>query len=332
VQANHSRTDTEENTRNRYDIEELAHFPAAGSVCISASLIRRLSPDICAIAEFRSTIDMQICEKMVCYPFLNERMDDRWNVMLSQDIHINHNNRILHVKPDDGYLPLYEGRMIQQFIPQIAQPRYWIKETDGRAAILGHELDKGHRLGYQGYRLGYRTITGSNNERTLVATALPPNVFAGNTLNVTGKNLAAQDMLFLLALLNSFVVDFMIRLRVSMHITMHDVYQLPIPRLTKDDSACFPIVERAARLMCVTSEFKDLWNAVMDVPWSLTLAATTFADRARTRAELDGLIAHLYALSEAQFTSLLATFPMVPEPIKVTTHNAYRDVERGLIQ
>lgn len=53
---------------------------------------------------------------------------------------------------------------------------------------------------------------------------------------------------------------------------------------------------------------------------------------ARLRAELDGLVAHLYGLSENEFVHILATFPLVPEPVKQAARNAYRDVERGLIR
>ena len=60
--------------------------------------------------------------------------------------------------------------------------------------------------------------------------------------------------------------------------------------------------------------------------------ATDPAERARLRAELDGLVAHLYGLSAAEFTHILASFPLLPEPAKQAARNAYRDVERGLIQ
>ena len=48
-------------------------------------------------------------------------------------------------------------------------------------------------------------------------------------------------------------------------------------------------------------------------------------ERARLRAELDGL-------SEAEFALILDTFPLLPQPVKVAAQNAYREVERGLIQ
>ena len=59
--------------------------------------------------------------------------------------------------------------------------------------------------------------------------------------------------------------------------------------------------------------------------------ATDPTERAKLRAELDGLIAHLYGLTEEEFAHILTTFPLVPDPVKVAAQNAYRDVERGLI-
>lgn len=49
------------------------------------------------------------------------------------------------------------------------------------------------------------------------------------------------------------------------------------------------------------------------------------------RAELDGLVAHLYGLTEAEFAHILGTFPLVAEPVKIAALNTWRDVERGLI-
>ena len=60
--------------------------------------------------------------------------------------------------------------------------------------------------------------------------------------------------------------------------------------------------------------------------------ATDPLERARLRAELDGLVAHLYGLTEDEFAHILDTFPLAAQPVKVAAHNAYRDVERGLIK
>ena len=54
--------------------------------------------------------------------------------------------------------------------------------------------------------------------------------------------------------------------------------------------------------------------------------------RARLRAELDGIVAHLYELSEIEFAHILNSFLLVLEAVKVAARNAYRDVARGLIK
>ncbi len=55
------------------------------------------------------------------------------------------------------------------------------------------------------------------------------------------------------------------------------------------------------------------------------------AERARLRAELDGLVAHLYGLAEDEFVHILGTFPLVANPVKQAVRTAFCDVERGLI-
>ncbi len=53
---------------------------------------------------------------------------------------------------------------------------------------------------------------------------------------------------------------------------------------------------------------------------------TDEAERAKLRAELDGIIAHLYGLTEAEFVHILSTFPLVPEATKQAALNAYREL------
>ncbi|MDO9543339.1 MAG: hypothetical protein Q7J98_13610 [Kiritimatiellia bacterium] len=111
---------------------------------------------------------------------------------------------------------------------------------------------------------------------------------------------------------------------------MFYIYQLPVPRLTEKDAAFWPIVKRAARLICTTPEFDDLAKEIGLK--SHKDGATDPVERAKLRAELDGLIAHLYGLTEDEFAHILKTFPLVPDPVKITAHNAFRNVEKGLIK
>ena len=314
----------------RHEVEELERFPQQGALPISVDLVCRLSPDSLSIMEFKSELDVRIDEKALQFPLLGEKIRGTWNLTLSAEFHMTNDGRYLFERsPAPGRLPLHEGKMIHQFSHLWGEPRYWVDETRGRKALIGRGSDQGQMLDYQRYRIGFRDIASNTNERTLIATVLPHRVFAGNTLNLCGS-LSGIDLLLVVALLNSFANDFIIRQKVTAHCNMFYVYQLPVPRLSKKDAQFCPIVERAARLTCTTPEFDDLAKEVglrdnRD-------GVTEPLQRARLRAELDGLIAHVYSLTETEFAHVLGAFPLVADPVKVAAQNAYRDVERGLIQ
>jgi len=77
--------------------------------------------------------------------------------------------------------------------------------------------------------------------------------------------------------------------------------------------------KRAAKLICTTPEFDALAkevSAALKLPPAAVKGVTDAAARARLRAELDGLIAHLYGLTESEFAHILTTFPLVAQPVK----------------
>jgi hypothetical protein len=315
----------------RHHVAELERFPKEGSLQISVDLIRRLSPDSLSVMEFKNDVDIRIAEKMLRFPLLGERIEDVWNLFLTSEFHMTNDSHLFKTSSGNGKLPLYEGKMIHQFSHTLSEPRYWIDEKEARKSLLGkNEIDNGQRLDYQNYRLGFRDVARNTDNRTMIAGIIPPNVFAGNTLIVSQKFSNLRNMLFVLTMLDSFSYDYMIRQKVTAHCNMFYVYQVPVPRLTEKDKEFAPIVERAARLICTTPEFDEL---ARDVGLgSHKEGATNETERARLRAELDGLIAHIYGLTEEEFTYILTTFPLVSEPVKLAAQNAYRDVERGLIK
>lgn len=298
---------------------------------ISVSLIRKLSPDSLSVMEFKKEIDIRIAQKMSKFPLLGEEIQCKWNLKLTSEFHMTNDSHLFKPQPAEGRLPLYEGKMIHQFAHQYAEPRYWIDENEGRKALIKRgQSDQGQKLDYQLYRLCFRDVARNTDIRTMIASIIPQNFFAGNTLIVSKQFSRFNELLIALSLLNSFVCDFIIRQKVTAHCNMFYVYQLPVPRLTEGEPYFNEIVERAAKLICTTPEFDDLAQEVG--LGSHQNGVTNEVERAKLRAELDGIIAHLYELTEEEFAYVLTTFPVVSEPVKVAALNAYRDVERGLIK
>jgi hypothetical protein len=314
----------------RHDVAELARFPDEGSIAIDIGMVRRLSPDSLSVMEFKNDRDAVIAEKLLKFPLLGENVPGTWKLSLTREFDMTNDSGLFKTAPAKGRLPLYEGKMVHHFDHRFCDPRFWIDEREGRQSILGRTSDSGQSLDYQTYRLGFRDVARNTDERTLIAALLPKGVFSGNTLITSTQPKDIAQTILCIALLDSFSADYAIRQKVSAHCNMFYVYQMPIPRLTRKDPAFASIVERAARLICTTPEFDDLAKEVG--LGSHKKGATEKAERARLRAELDGLIAHLYGLTEDEFAYILTTFPLVPDPVRLAAQNAYRDVERGLVR
>ncbi len=310
----------------RHEVNELARFPQSDALRVKTDLIYRLSPDSHSVMEFKNETDVSIAEKMLQFPLLGEKMDGAWNLALTTEFNMTTASLLFHTEPATGRLPLYEGKMIHQFEPQFAEARYWVDEKEGRKALLGKEEDKGQKLDYQRYRLGYRKISRNTDMRTMISTIFPKNNFASDSFIISSGNLLGYpDLLSFAGILNSLVLDYFLRQKVSANINMFYVYQLPIPRLTEKDSAFAPIVTRAAKLICTTPEFDELAKAVG--LGSHKNGVTHPDKRAQLRAELDGMIAHLYGLTYDEFKPILSTFPIVKDEVKEAALVAYQQLE-----
>lgn len=319
----------------RHDVAELDRFPQEGAISVSVEMVLRLSPDSLSIMEFKNEMDVRIAEKMLRFPLLGEEISDAWNLRLTREFDMTNDSHLFKTGPENGRLPLYEGKIIHQFTHKWEDAlRFWVEEKAGRSALFGRaQVDKGQILSYQRYRLGVRAIGRSTDTRTLIVAPIPKNVFCGNSIlaldlsNGQSQRPNNQEILFVQALLNSITLDHHIRQMVSANLNMFYIYQLPLPRLTATDPAFTPIVTRAARLICTTPEFDDLAKEVGLK--SHKNGAVDPVERAKLRAELDGLIAHLYGLTEEEFAYILTTFPLVADPVKIAALDAYRAVGRA---
>jgi hypothetical protein len=323
----------------RHDVIDLTSFPGSNSIQISVNLIRSLQPDSHSITEFRSAVDVGIANKLAKIPLLSGDSPGWKLEIYGEELHMNRASEYFYTQPTK--YPLYEGNMFWHFDHQFSDPRYWIKESELRDSFLQKRIKrigsdyqpKALKNDYQTFRLAFRKIASSTNERTLVTTILPKNVFVGNSAAIhfpfehrpksyNDLRYSYAELLVLCSLLNSYVTDYTLRLRMTTNLNTFYLYQLPVPRLTAQDPAFAPIVERAAKLICTTPEFDDLAAEVG--LGSHANGVTDPAQRAQLRAELDGLIAHVYGLTEAEFGHILSTFPLVGEAVKAAALAEYR--------
>ncbi|TXT22625.1 MAG: putative transcriptional regulator [Gallionellaceae bacterium] len=346
----------------RHDVAELDRFPSEGALWLDIDLIRQLSPDGLLVMEFKSELDLVVVQKLYRFPRIKEAEKIGMNVKFVNEFHMTNDSHLFSTTKGINYLPLYEGSTFWQFEGKYAEPRYFLSAADVEAN-LPIRSDGGDWKTYLDIKLAVRLIASTTNERTLISSAIPASVVSNHNVGIIVTHGLSEKpylaLLYLMALLNSFALDWLVRMEGATYIKFSSLYRLPVPPIGAIGRTLSAIVTRAARLICTTPEFDDLAREVGLVPRQrfhphpnplpqgegilppppqgaggegALYGATEPLERARLRAELDGLIAHLYGLTEAEFAHILTTFPLVPDPVKLAALNAYRDVERGLVK
>ena len=79
-------------------------------------------------------------------------------------------------------------------------------------------------------RLAFRDVASATNRTTLIAAIVPAGCVTTHTLFCLRTPLPRTDQWMLCALLNSYVANFLVRLRVTSHVSLSIVQALPVPR------------------------------------------------------------------------------------------------------
>jgi hypothetical protein len=347
----------------RLNATELASFPENGSLAIEVKLIRQLSPDSLSLVEFHNERDVAVARKLTQFPLLGDERAGPWTLKLRREFHMTDDASLYHSERRKGYVPLVEGKVFHQYRYPYSEPRYWVDPNAARAELLPSrtnairrlaeeagldiKIEEQVRLDYESYRLAFRAIARNTDERTMIATILPPHVFCPHSVSlevvfqeaiiddqliINQSGLTSAQRLFLLAVLNSFVFDYQLRQKVSANVSFFYIYQLPLPRLTADDAAFYPIVKRAAQLVGTAPEYDNLLRQVFSAEVTCqSHGVDSPSERLRLRAEIDAIVAKVYGLTEAEFVHILATFPLVSEGVKAAAKAAFRDLEKEAI-
>lgn len=209
----------------------------------------------------------------------------------------------------------------------------------GEAGINAHGLrTETLEVPVDRYRLVMRDIARATDERTLIACVVPPGTALGHTAPFFRRSvcddpvvgyrtiLDARAMVFLAGVLNSVVLDFVARRKVTAHLTKSLLATLPVPDVDLDAGLGGELVALAGRLTCRSPAFEDL-ASVLGVPCAPLYHVTEVA----LRAELDAAVAHLYGLSASQLDLVLADFRRseATESSPVCPDEAYKDLVRA---
>ena len=124
---------------------------------------------------------------------------------------------------NDNDIPLFQGKFMNQF------ELYGSKVTDA----LDQQIAE-NKIGddFKTYRIGVRHVASSTNKRSLIASLFPPYSVGSDSLQMqrNAVHMPLSAKLFDLGLLNSYVLDFILRQLISMNVSLIFLQQLPIPK------------------------------------------------------------------------------------------------------
>ncbi len=314
---------------------------------LSPDEIRLLNPNTGTCPVFRSRRDAEITIDIYRrHPVLiNENpSNDRgnpWGLSFMQMLNMSSESHHFHTRQDlesEGWtlhdniftrdtekmLPLYEAKMIHLFDhrwatyegprtryltdgekadpSQVVLPRYWVNSSVVAERLGPHAV--------RSWLLGFRDITNSTNERTVVATLFPKSG-VGNNLPIAYVRTGSPNLLCLA--LGSIALDFCARLKIGgTHLNFFIAKQLPVPTPEVFADRC-------------------AWDATTSVsdwlrPRDLELRVTSYdlvgygqceqpfkwdpERRKQLRAEIDAAFFHIYGLNRTDTEYVLGTFPI----------------------
>jgi len=201
-------------------------------------------------------------------------------------------------------LPLHEGKTFHQFTDRWkASPRY--------AIPLAAMEDKPTWLRAAGYyRLAFREIARSNDERTMIAAIIPPGYVFGHKGTCEKQPWARPDSaaLILAAIFNAFSFDWCVRRKAAASVSLFLLRGCPVPNLTIEARRF--LAHGALRLSCQHAGFEPLWH-------SQTGSSEPFPSAPAgpdLRAAVDATVAWAFGLSRVDYQHILTGFNHKADP------------------
>ena len=303
-----------------------------GGLRMDVRLIREFSPDALAIMEIENQLDIDITVKMYSrWPKFGEPILGTPQRIYMRELDMGNDRDIFDDDPRG--VPLYEGRMVDQFDHRAKGYR----SGRGRSAVWEElpfsdstkSIQPQWRIPLKDipektiermneYRIGFCDVTSSTNERSLNAALIPPGCLCGDKVpTIAFQHDYAWAYLVWLCIANSCAMDFLVRKKVALKMSYTIVDSLPFPRLKKDDPLAKELVLLGAYLTCTGAEMANYWDDLAKDGWVPLRSAQNEIpgvledrERHRLRAEIDAIVAkQVFGLTEMELDYALDSFP-----------------------
>jgi len=287
----------------------------------SLDYIRKVSKDYLIFPECRSKFDAEMfgvlhsntTESLIGF-LKKEGIDFRFGV----ELHRNKEFNVLLKKPFQGDLrrsgrsdliPVYEGKTFNQYTDAGNVP---IMVGAPLKVVISKNKWK---TSFQFYRLAFRAVASSTNERTLIASFLRPGCICNHTvgIEVVPNKRKNSSALSTLAILNSFFMDWQLRQKAGSNIGKLLFSELRFVSINAIIKLFF--VHGALRLLSNHDGYELLWREQLGDNWrepnkkSFTWPVLeTEKDHWIVRSAIDAVVAKAYGLNKGQYEHVLRSF------------------------
>jgi len=260
---------------------------------ITPALLRRLSGSGMAVPHVRSRRDLRLAERLVGqFPALSD--SSGWGAVFGRELNATDDGHAF--SPARGLIPVIDGRHVDPFAVRVNESGRWIADPAWlQSTALWRSVTRP--------RLAYRDVAAATNRLTLIAAILPARTAAVHTLMCLRTPLALDQQRLLCSLLNSFVANYLVRMRVTTHLGTTTVEQLPVPRPDMASPEAGAIVRLVRRL-----ERDPALDGSVYI-------------------ELQARAARLYGLTAADLGLVLETFPLVASGIRAAVAGVFAELE-----
>ncbi len=309
------------------NLDNYENFYSKEKIYLSYKLLNKLNPDTGMIPNVSSGEELDFLISI--YKNHNIFGSIYPECRFGRLVHLtNHSESILR-NQQAGYSPIYEGKFIELYTSKFAtfkdmpdsekyknkatakaiededeypQSRFFIRNDVWKNLSKSFSCD---------YVIAWRSLTSATNRRTMLATILP---LIPTCQSIQILQLSEKKMLHILALFNSIVFDYIVRLKMAgLDLTQTIIKQIPVPdEHLYNTLIVFKGIETTIEVH-INSRIKELYktdkgnNALFKNIKTYPLQA----DKTKKEiiAEIDSLVAKLYSINEEILRKIALSFP-----------------------
>lgn len=216
---------------------------------------------------------------------------------------------LVAVMADEGKVILHEGKTIHQYTDLWGRGPRYVVDYNAISRVYPH-----WNYLAQYYRVGYRAISASTNERTAICSLMPPPSMSSRKIasDVAASKHPYASSLQLCGVFNSYSLDFFLRSMTQTDASLFIVKRIPIPEFCL--KAISFICHTALRLVCNHKGYEALWRDQLGDHWREGSPPFTWPvlagddARWRLRAAVDAVVAKAYGLDRDDYAHILSGF------------------------